>query len=373
MTGEELYAIVEAYAGFGEHHTGTPADTRTTAWLAEHLESLGATVEVTPFDFPRWSGTSELTLDNGSPVPQLPVFYSRTGHLVTGDLDVVDITAEMTTGGGALDSLLAEPLAPDGATSNRATSNSAVVLVTHGPPDLPVQCNRSPVPRSGRAAVIVSKNWADRVRSGATLRFEAAMEDGRSSNLEATMGPENAPPVTVTTPLSGWTPAAGERGTGLAAALAIAQDLAVDHRIRFVACSGHELDHAGLRHWLAAALPTGITGQPVIHLGASVGAIGADGQLGHSRRVLTTAAGPRRADVTSIVGAANWTTMDGDWIGEGATWHAAGASVLSFLGHSRYFHTAGDVPDAATHPEAMALATSTALAATRRFLARDEG
>ena len=198
------------------------------------------------------------------------------------------------------------------------------------------------------------------------MTIDATIERGHSANLIALLGSDANPEVTVTTPLTGWTPCAGERGTGLAVALAIAGDLALDHRVRFVACSGHELDHDGLHQWLGS---NPVRGEHVVHLGASVAAVAADGQLDPVRLVATTAQGDQRREIRRLAEAANWTMFEGDdWLGEGATWRGHGADVLSFLGSSRFFHTPADLPAAATSPSALALALECALKATRRFL-----
>lgn len=352
-------AWVERYAAFGPHHTGTDADANTTAWLKGELESLGAVVELEPYSFDRFVVESELTDADGAIVPSVPLFYSAVGTWDSPVADVIELPLRSVGSASGIDSLL------------RSEGDSqSVVIAIDGPDDLPVQCNRLPTRLLGRPAVVIAANWAARVRSGARMQFEARLASATSANIVASLGAIDAPPVTVTTPLTGWTPAAGERGTGLAAALAACADLQSDHRVTFVACSGHELDHIGLRHYLARHNITG----PTIHLGASVAAVehGADGAaLADTRMVLTTATGDRRHELAKTVVAANWALADRDppWPGEGGTWVEAGASVLSFLGSFSLFHTMDDVPDRATTPEALALATSTAQRAVRQFLA----
>ena len=66
----ELYAIVEKYASFGNHHTGTEADRATTRWLIDLLEGMGATVEEDPYSFERFVCQTELTA-GGETVPCL--------------------------------------------------------------------------------------------------------------------------------------------------------------------------------------------------------------------------------------------------------------------------------------------------------------
>ncbi|MEM9565216.1 MAG: hypothetical protein AAGA93_21520 [Actinomycetota bacterium] len=359
-SAEELYGIVERYAGFGLHHTGTEPDWATARWLVERLRASGGEADIEPFDVDRYVVAAELRSGAGEPIPSVPVFYSAVGHVETDDVTPMAIDGRIEGGARGLDAHL-DRLAGEGV--------AAAALALSGPTPHPIQCNRVPVVRSGPPAIIVA---ADRLRDvpAATLTFTASTEPATAPNVVATVGPTSARPVTVTTPLSGWTPAAGERGTGLAAALALTADLAADHQVRFVACSGHELDHLGLERYLASR---SVDADAVIHLGASVGAVewvDGEGVLDRGRAVFATADGETRADLADLAAVGNWTLRTPDpWPGEGGTWRAAGARVLSFVGGSALFHTVGDVPEAATTPEAMATAAEVVVRTTRRFLA----
>lgn len=368
-TGSWLFGIVETYASFGDHHTGTDADRRTTAWLGALLERLGATVATDTYAFDRYRCQWELR-SGVDVVPALPLFYSAVGTWSTDEVEVITVPGVVAGSARGLD-----PHLGDTAGSIGTSGPTALAIAVDGPAGLVVQCNRVPAVTFGRPAVVIPSTMADRVREQAHLEFSATTEAAHSANLVAAMGPPGASPVTITTPLTGWTPAAGERGTGLAVALAMALDLSADHRVEFVACSGHELDHIGLRHHLDTHV---VTGRPVIHLGASVAAIESDPDdgsttLGRGRLVLTTAGGQRRADIGRLVAAGNWSMPEIEpWPGEGGTWRDAGARVLSFLGRFPLFHTSGDLPEAATTPDALACASSAAVAAARTFLADAE-
>lgn len=359
--GDELFDVVATYAGFGVHHSGTEAERHTTAWLVDKLLAIGADVRTDSHRFDRWVGAAELTLSgDGAPttVPTLPLFYSAIGDFETTGLDIVDVDFAVAGNPRELNPLILDRAPRD-----------AVVISIDGPDDDPIQCNRMPSEPLGRPAVVIAGNWRERVAAGARLRFSARTEPAETSNVVATLGPTDAPPVTLATPLTGWTPAAGERGTGLAVALAMAADLATDHRVTFTGCGGHELDHIGLRGHLATIDDHD---QPVIHLGASVGAVEqVDGQpeLARTRMVLTTTEGPTRDVIAHRAADANWTLRDLDaWPGEGGTWREAGASVLSFLGSFSLFHAMGDTAERATTPDAMELAANVAIATTRLFL-----
>ena len=354
-----LYQVVVDYAGFGAHLTGTDADRSTAGWLTKLISEIGGTATLEPFAFDRFDVGAELLAD-GRAVPTVPLYYSATGSFDTDDVQVVIVDSGLAGSAPAFEKRL-----------SGMDSRTAVIAVD-GPDDLPVQCNRFPTKMLGVPGVIVPGNWFDRLgKAELRLRFDASIEPTTSANVLATFGSADLPSIAVTTPLTGWTPAAGERGTGLAAALAVAVELSSEYCVHLSACSGHEIDHIGLRQHLAQR---DVRGVPTVHFGASVGAVepSVSGalELTSTRMSLTTARGPCRSDIAELVTGANWILRDIDppWPGEGGTWQEAGASVLSFLGSSPLFHTAHDTPERATTPEALHLATTVALAATRRFL-----
>ncbi len=361
---ESLFEIVETYASFGNHLTGTDADRDTTDWLAEVLERLGATVELHSFEFERYVCNALLHAGAES-VPCAPVFYSGYGRWETTNIQVVELDKGSVAGQPtSLSPLIKGP-----------AGNRAIALALNGPDDLPVHCNRVPAVYGvatgpGQPAVVIPRNWADRVRDGAELSFDGELEPSSSRNIVATFGSPDARRVTVTTPLTGWTPCAGERGTGIAAALALAADLAGDHYVVFVGGSGHELDHLGIRNYLST---NNVANQPVVHVGASVGAVERlpDGTavLGSERRVLCTASESLRAGIAERTAAANFAPASpAEWPGEGGTWKEAGAAVLSFVGGSEHFHVSTDLAEVATTGPALELATRAVIDASRHFL-----
>ncbi len=357
---DHLADIVATYASFGNHLTGTDADRRTTDWLMTLLDACGGEVESEPYSFDRFEAAARL-FDGRRPIDCLPLFYCALGAWDLDHLDVIDVDGAAAGDAGGLDRHL---------TGHSGTGG--LVLAVGGPDDLIVQCNRRPVVELDRPAVVVAANRGAAIGGDTRLVFSSSLVAGGSANVLATFGPTDGAPVTVTTPLTGWTPAAGERAVGLAVAVSMAIELSRDHRVRFVACSGHELDHLGLRHHLERRP---VAGERVIHLGASIAAVepGATGrpELASQRLVLTTATGEARDAIARVVPDANWTLLDSDhWRGEGGTWERAGADVLSFLGRFRFFHTAADTVANATDPAATERAAAVAIAAARIFVGR---
>ena len=81
--------------------------------------------------------------------------------------------------------------------------------------------------------------------------------------------------IVVSTPFSGWTQCAGERGPGIATLLALVpwlKQAKPSHSITFIATSGHELGDLGMRDVLAHAAPDPSTVDSWFHLGAGFAA-----------------------------------------------------------------------------------------------------
>ena len=108
----------------------------------------------------------------------------------------------------------------------------------------------------------------------ATLWIEGVPVMSRSANLIARR-PGNGRTIIVTTPLSGWTAGAGERGSGIAAFLRLAGLLATRHReadLMFVGLVGHERENAGGARFMTAHAPAPDAVRLWIHIGANFAA-----------------------------------------------------------------------------------------------------
>jgi hypothetical protein len=84
-------------------------------------------------------------------------------------------------------------------------------------------------------------------------------------------------PLVVMTPRSGWWACASERGGGIACWLEVVRAACagnLDRTIQFVATSGHELGHLGLKAFLDSRPSLTREAFATIHLGANIGASG---------------------------------------------------------------------------------------------------
>ena len=358
MTAEQLYELTAQYYDLGAHRTGTPPDLATAEWFFGRLVELGATLDRSQVPFDRYEVQTSLVNTDGEAVPCDAVYYEFLGHFEGGEFTTTTAPAIGAGNASSFDALLSDRDEP------------LVIVIEDGPPGHVVMPNRRVGDGSRPPAVVVPSNVGDRL-VGARLTVDARLVPGRCESSSAVLG--DGPPVTVTTPLSGWFGCASERGSGVAIALDLAARLAETNTVTVVACSGHELDHLGLHAWLGDAATRGaVPSGPVVHLGASIAAA-RNGVL-EPRFVLQGPDAPTGwvDELTSVVAPANYqvVTIDDPWPGEGRNWRAHTGTVLSFTGAGTWFHTAGDTPEQATTSAALGVARDAVWNATQALLDR---
>ena len=365
--GTRLYETVRQYATIGAHHrTGTAEDARTLDWFEGRLRALGATTERQPWSFDRYDAEWRVTLDSEE-VAALPLFYEGTGE--------IESTAPLVA---AVDAIPAGafPTWPTLVADARATGARLAIVATRSPSGNLVAPNRTPAqPGSGLPALLVAGRLAERLRTASIhARIAARIVEGRTSNVIGRIGAGPDPDrVLLTTPLSGWFRCAGERGTGIAVMLAVAERLAAEGvPILMNGNSGHELVDIGA-HRFAETKPAV---RAVFHFGASVAAAeraGTDDRLTAGLTVRAWVPGTEAAltDVFAPLGKTPVFIPDADrarpdsWVGEGRAWCTLERPLISMAGHFPLFHTPEDVPEHATTPALLERVYHAALAAAR--------
>ncbi len=285
--GEALYADVERYTSFGDKRSGEAGDHRATTWIGERLTAAGYHVDRQPFSFIGNPGV-RATLDAGDrhhalfpvwPVATTPddgiaaAIGTGAGQIAVVDLPYTSNATLRTPGYG-------KPL------WRAATSGAAAVIgVTRGPTGEIIALNavpsqyRWPVPTAligGRAGAMLVDGMAAR------LRIHGAGVERSAANIVATR-PGTGKAIVVSTPTSGWFGCAGERGTGLALFLMLAEWAArtLPSPLVFLATSGHETEGSGSIAALAGGFPPPSAVGLWLHLGANIAVLdpvfGADG------------------------------------------------------------------------------------------------
>jgi hypothetical protein len=342
---DDLFALVEEYAAFGVHRSGTTTQLRTSRWLAGLLRERGAEVEEATVGFERYVAQWAVSID-GDDVEALPLFYEATGSTATDDPG--RWPAFSPTGAG--------PMGVTGALSDRGTeAGDVVVAATQNLLGLLAVSNRTPAAGSGVHVLQVAGHHGGALAGGATVRasIDARVEASICHNIVARFGDAESSDrlVVVTTPISGWFTCAGERGTGVAAAVELAHRLSAETPVLFLGATGHELGAfgaVGFHERFGGRVDT------VIHVGANVGCdwVGS-AELDppdHSYMAARFAGPADLAEPLSSVFAPTGHGLDTPardrslWFGEAAEWLDA-PCLLSLLGQNPWFHTPTDVPN----------------------------
>jgi hypothetical protein len=344
--GEDLYQLVHTYSALGEHRTGTPVDQATIAWFAKELVARGARVDTIPYRFDRYAADYRLTA-HGSEVEALPLYYEAVGRVNSSRLHLAELAIVSNFHAPQLEELIAQA---------QRSGADAAILATTGAGGRLIALNRAPRLGSGVPAVLVPGSALPMLRQAPVhLELDARLEPSESATVMGYLG-RGVPshPVVLATSLSGWFRCAGERGTGIAITLLLAEELANRWPVMVVATTGHELQFLGLRRFLSSTNPHPAA---VIHVGASLAAaaLRPDGSLvlAPTRWAITTAkAGlAERLDATLASALLPVRSNPPQWAGEGEEWVRLGVPILSFVGPFPLFHTPEDLPQHATSPE----------------------
>jgi len=362
-----LYEIVQEYAAIGAHHrTGTAEDARTLDWFEYRVRALGATTERQPWSFDRYDAEWSVTVD-GADVAALPLFYEGTGEIESTAPFVAAVSA-VPAGAFPTWATIVE--------GARSAGASMAVVATQSQSGRLVAPNRSPAqPGSGLPALLVAGALAERLRTAAVrARVAARIVGGRTGNVIARVGagPDRGR-LLLTTPLSGWFRSAGERGTGIAVMLAVAEQLAAEGvSILVNGNSGHELIDLGAHHF-AETKPAA---HAIFHFGASVAAgerEGDDLRLTDGVKIRAWAPGAGAALIAAFAPLGKTPIVVPDaararpesWIGEARVWCTLDRPLISMAGGFPLFHTPEDVPERATTPSLLERVYHAAVAAAR--------
>ena len=359
---------IRSFESFGIHRTGWPGDDETSGWLVSELTAAGVAATTEQFSFPRvehrvatlrWPDgeTTGVPLSDAGATPR----GGTSGALAAPDDD--DIFGRIVVATNS-DQGFAGPAIYERLDELQAAGVVAVVLVSGDedgdillrnaeridrPHPLPVL----QVPLSETQTLIS----AVFIGAEATVEIEAERLNSTATNVIATLPGEDpdAAPVGVMTPKSGWFTCAAERGGGLVIWLALAEALSgTPHRrpIEFVASSGHEIHHYGLRAYIRARSTMVRDAAAWLHLGASIGAqrpiprMAVSDQALHDLAVAAfEAAGsdPREAFPVGTPGG-----------GEAREIDAEGGRYVSLMGGHPLFHSPNDTTDRAVDPESVA-------------------
>jgi hypothetical protein len=284
----QLHRIFEAYDAQGFHRTGSDADARSAHWLADEIRAAGLEPVLVAFPHRRLDPLEARVEVAGRAFDGVPLFDAALTDAEGAVGAVGSLGSAAAIGVAGLPPAWNAPGGGDFLAARREGSHRALVAVCDGTRlgvragltllnaehfDAPFGPPVLQVPTQAGAFLM------EAAASGAEGRVvcRARRTPVKALNVEARLAGADPTlaPLVVMTPRSGWWQCASERGGGLACWLELMRALSAGRPrrdVRFVATTGHELGHLGLKHFLHedAGLVKGA--RAWIHLGANFAA-----------------------------------------------------------------------------------------------------
>ena len=270
--------IIREYDLQGWHRTGSEVDPASAHWLADRAGQLGIEAALESLPFQRVDPGENYVEIDGRRIDGMPLFdgsytdaKGKSGNLgADGNIGVFDLA----------------PNFGESAYRNARRSKdlaAIVAITTSNPPGLAPSNAPSFADPFGVPVLQISaeeREWLQaKAARGTTAKVvaTATRTPARAFNVVAEIAGSNAelPPIVVMTPRSGWWECAAERGGGIAGWLEIMRSLsraAPQRTVRFLASTGHELGHIGLRSFIDSNPDLPTEAEVWVHLGASIGA-----------------------------------------------------------------------------------------------------
>jgi hypothetical protein len=400
LAGQRLYADVERYASFGIHRYGTDGDKLTTDWIADEMRKAGLAVEFQNFSLGKQYFVDRADVTIGAEkIDALPFWW------IPEDKPSFTLTAPLAPDDGdASGKIVALHLPYDRtayladthkqAIASAAKRNPAAIVLTIDNPgeDIFVYNVAQDDPPWPMPVVVVAANrralLAQAQADGKPLTISVAGKYGKDvagRNVVGKLDRGAQETIVVSTPMTGWFTCACERGSGIAAFLALARTVGATQpnvNVVFVATAGHEVGHGGMEIFLHADPPPPEHTLAWIHIGASVAcyefAKNADGKWATEkklelRRLLTSSASTAALTDAAFKGQPFNRMVTSDKAPPGELREVWGAKYPNFLGIAaghRFFHNPTDSV-AVTGPEilepvARALAAAVATLAAKQ-------
>ena len=280
-----MYADVEKYVSFGDHRTGTPANTQTANRLGGELEKYGYSVHYPEFPLRQYFPDKAVIVSGADTLNVFPQWWVNEHIRQSVEGLPVDLTASSagTNPEGKIACIrgpegevlqafrVIDSLADDGAV--------AVVASIDNPSGAVAAFNSTAQPDAWKIplALVASGDSAKLAgfvagQQPVRLSVEGTHRDVKGRNVYGSRG-AGKKYVVISTPISGWFIRGGERGPGIALWLELARWAAspdTDYTFVFTGHSGHEIGGIGAHLFLDELAPSVEDTHLWIHLGAGL-------------------------------------------------------------------------------------------------------
>jgi hypothetical protein len=279
LAGESLFRDVVFYSSLGDHRTATPSDRVTALWIGHRLKKAGLKVRTQEWDTRQFYPLrTEVIIDKTQKIKAFPVWWPKPtppwGIEAPMTRDKNDVNGKIylfvnrTPATFSITPALAGEI-------HAVAANGALAMVVVNyyngqdtvASDEFIGLNAIQETRDEWPIPVVSAMAGDQQALDEAILDQSAVKvvsTGRYNNHAKALnvigaldrGPESKVMV-VSTPYSGWFTCAGERGSGVAIFLAIAEWAAQntsDITWIFTATSGHEIHGSGVKYYLDSEL-----------------------------------------------------------------------------------------------------------------------
>lgn len=352
---QRVATILETYDQQGIHRTGTIGDTENAHYLAEQIKAAGQKPLLTKFRHLRVDPIlSELQIGNQT-IQGIPffdgTFTDKNG--VRGQMGAPEDNAPIAVGHHQTNRGWDKPQLAHARQRSNVKAMIAICKRTY-PDDrrglTPTNAENFTTP-FGPPVLQVPDSAEERIaeaisgKKEARLIAQVARTEVQAMNVETRIQGKKSslPPLVVITPRSGWWQCVSERGGGIACWLEMIRALS-EHQpqrdVWFVASTGHELGHLGLKFFLSHHHLLIKAAHIWIHLGANFAAANCPIRLQAPREEMAQLA--HRAIAGTSISEIDFTPVGTRPGGEAQNIHDSGGQYISIVGRNRLFHHPAD-------------------------------
>ena len=352
---QRVATILETYDQQGIHRTGTIGDTENAHYLAEQIKAAGQKPLLTKFRHLRVDPIqSELQIGNHT-IQGIPffdgTFTDKNG--VRGRMGGPENNAPIAVGHHQTNRGWDKPQLAHARQRSNVKAMIAICKRTY-PDDMrgltPTNAENFTAP-FGPPVLQVPDSAEERIAKAISAKKEArliaqvARTEVQAMNVETRIQGKKSslPPLVVITPRSGWWQCVSERGGGIACWLEMIRALS-EHQpqrdVWFVASTGHELGHLGLKFFLSHHRPLIKAAHIWIHLGANFAAANCPIRLQAPREEMAQLA--HRAIAGTSISEIDFTPVGARPGGEAQNIYDSGGQYISIVGRNRLFHHPAD-------------------------------
>ncbi len=352
---QRVATILETYDQQGIHRTGTIGDTENAHYLAEQIKAAGQKPLLTKFRHLRVDPIqSELQIGNHT-IQGIPffdgTFTDKNG--VRGQMGGPGDNAPIAVGHHQTNRGWDKPQLAHARQRSNVKAMIAICKRTY-PDDrrglTPTNAENFTTP-FGPPVLQVPDSAEERIaeaisgKKEARLIAQVARTEVQAMNVETRIQGKNSSlsPLVVITPRSGWWQCVSERGGGIACWLEMIRALS-EHQpqrdVWFVASTGHELGHLGLKFFLSHHRPLIKAAHIWIHLGANFAAANCPIRLQAPREEMAQLA--HRAIAGTSISEIDFTPVGTRPGGEAQNIYDSGGQYISIVGRNRLFHHPAD-------------------------------